>query len=80
MRSMITRHYEVTESERSEDILKNFTHYLPLFWKVIPLESIKLLEDQKKAAKDDLKLSVPKDESQTGVVALTNDRVSDLKH
>jgi glutamate synthase (ferredoxin) len=80
IRSMITRHHEVTESKRSEDILKNFTHFLPLFWKVIPVESIKLLEAQKKAAKDDLRLSVPKDESKTGVVTLTNNRVSDLKH
>jgi glutamate synthase (NADPH/NADH) large chain/glutamate synthase (ferredoxin) len=80
IRSMIRRHYEVTESRRSGEILNNFTHYLPLFWKVIPLESIKPLEAQKMATKDEVKVAVLKDESQPAVVSVTNNRVSDLKH
>lgn len=80
VRSMITRHFEATQSKRSEDILNNFGHYLPLFWKVTPLESIKLMEDQKKSGKGELKLPVAKDESQPSIDPLSGSRVSDLKH
>jgi len=80
MRSLISRHYEVTESKRAEDILNNWTRYLPLFWKVIPLESLKLAKAPKEPSKSDMVIPISKEEPQPGVLSVASKPVSELKH
>jgi len=37
LRALIQRHLQATGSGRAKEILSDWEHYLPLFWKVIPL-------------------------------------------
>ena len=39
LRNLITKHQDLTKSERSKEILEHWGHYLPLFWKVSPLSA-----------------------------------------
>jgi glutamate synthase (NADPH/NADH) large chain len=45
--SLITRHYQFTESKKAKMILDNFNKYLPRFIKIIPYDYKKVLHEQK---------------------------------
>lgn len=79
IKSMITRHFEVTGSKRAEVILNNWTNQIPLFWKVIPLESLKLAKAQKEQGKEKVKVPISI-EGQAVAVSMSGDPISYLKH
>jgi len=41
---LINRHLEMTHSQRAQDILADWDHYRPLFWRIAPKDSIAEIE------------------------------------
>jgi len=39
LRNLVTKHHDLTKSERSMEMLEHWGHYLPQFWKVSPLSA-----------------------------------------
>jgi glutamate synthase (NADPH/NADH) large chain len=50
LRTLIERQARLTKSSRAQEILDNFDEYLPRFYKVVPVEFRKALEQQSVAA------------------------------
>jgi glutamate synthase (NADPH/NADH) large chain len=46
LRTLIERHARLTNSSRAEEILDNFDDFLPRFYKVVPLEFRRVLQEQ----------------------------------
>ncbi len=46
LKTLIARHARLTKSSRAEEILANFDEYLPLFYKVVPVEYRQALQKQ----------------------------------
>jgi glutamate synthase (NADPH/NADH) large chain len=46
---LLARHYKYTDSTRAKDILDNWSHYLPKFVKVMPVEYARALKELEKA-------------------------------
>jgi glutamate synthase (NADPH/NADH) large chain len=50
LKILITRHAQLTNSSRAQEILDNFDEYLPRFYKVVPLEFRRAIEQATLAA------------------------------
>jgi len=46
LKTLIARHARLTNSSRAEEILDNFDEYLPLFYKVVPVEYRRALQQR----------------------------------
>ncbi|MEA2000876.1 MAG: glutamate synthase large subunit [Actinomycetota bacterium] len=49
LKTLIARHARLTNSSRAEEILTNFGEYLPRFYKVVPIEYRRALQEQRSA-------------------------------
>jgi len=80
LRSLIERHHTSTGSLRSKEILDNWEHYLPMFWKVLPFEMAKLLKARKEEELQRTLELADKEAAVADPFPAVGRPVSDLKH